>query len=55
MITYADLAGPRIALKCDFIASEHAEDDRDTKRQRDDDHLADPTLDERDGDKENKS
>jgi hypothetical protein len=21
MITYADLAGPRIALKCDFIAS----------------------------------
>lgn len=45
-----------ISLEDRFVrSSEHVEDDRDTKRQRDDDHLADPMLDERDGDKENKS
>ncbi|KAH9043316.1 PPP4R2-domain-containing protein [Lactarius pseudohatsudake] len=45
-----------ISLEDRFIrASDHVEDERDTKRQREDDNLTDPMLDERDGDKENKS
>ncbi|KAH9001350.1 PPP4R2-domain-containing protein [Lactarius akahatsu] len=45
-----------ISLEDRFIrASDHVEDERDTKRQREDDNLSDPMLDERDGDKENKS
>jgi len=45
-----------ISLEDRFVrSSEHVDDGRDTKRQRDDDHLTDPLLDERDGDKENKS
>jgi len=45
-----------ISLEDRFVrASDHVEDERDTKRQREDDNLADPMLDERDGDKENKS
>ncbi|KAH9079334.1 PPP4R2-domain-containing protein [Lactarius deliciosus] len=45
-----------ISLEDRFIrASDHVEDERDTKRQRENDNLTDPMLDERDGDKENKS
>lgn len=45
-----------ISLEDRFVrASDHVEDERDTKRQREDDNLTDPMLYERDGDKENKS
>ena len=45
-----------ISLEDRFVrSSEHVEDDPDTRRQREDDNLTDPMLDERDGDKENKS
>jgi len=45
-----------ISLEERFIrASDLVEDERNTKRQREDDNLTDPMLDERDGDKENKS
>jgi serine/threonine-protein phosphatase 4 regulatory subunit 2 len=45
-----------ISLEDRFVrSSDHVEDDRDTMRQREDDNSTDPMLDERDGDKENKS
>jgi len=45
-----------ISLEDRFVrASDEREGEPDTKRQRDGDHSMDSTLDERDGDKENKS
>ena len=45
-----------ISLEDRFVrASDEREGEPDTKRQRNGDHSMDSTLDERDGDKENKS